>query len=70
MKGQAGPVNSSQFERWLKKQGIVVTLHHSGSHRGLKNPATGQTSILPWHGGRKQIGKGLQEQIKKDLGLK
>jgi len=30
----------------------------------------GQTSVLPMHGGKKQLGKGLWLKILKDLGLK
>ena len=62
-------MNSSQFGRWLKKRGIVIETMKGTGHQSLKNPANGQTSILPTHGGRKQLGKGLMEKIKKDLGL-
>jgi mRNA interferase HicA len=29
-----------------------------------------KTSVLPMHGGRKQLGKGLWSKILRDLGLK
>ena len=64
-------MNSDQAERWLKKRGIVVIPRKGGGgHKDLENPANGLTSVLPTHGGRKQLGKGLFERIKKDLGLK
>lgn len=63
-------MNSSQFERWLKKQGIVIETMKGTGHKRLYNPANGRTSILPTHGGRKQLKTGLMEGIKKDLGLK
>ncbi len=63
-------MNASQFERWLRKQGIEVKTQNGTGHKTLKNPATGQRSTLPTHGGRKQLKTGLMEAIKKDLGLK
>ena len=62
-------MNSDQFERWLKKRGVEVRSMQGTGHKRLNNPANGRTSILPKHGGRKQIGTGLMERIKKDLGL-
>lgn len=63
-------MNSSQFERWLRKQGIVASNLKGTGHKRLTNPANGRTTMLPTHGSQKQIGKGLREKIKKDLGLK
>ncbi len=64
-------MNSRQAERWLRKQGIIVFPQRSGTgHKGLFNPVNGKVSELPMHGSRKQLGKGITEKIKKDLGLK
>ena len=64
-------VNSRQFERWLRSQGIEVREKKAGGgHKMLINPATGLRSEIPSHGGRKQLGTGLMAKIKRDLGLK
>lgn len=63
-------MNSSQFERWLKSQGIVVTTKKGTGHKNLTNPSNSQRSQIPTHGGAKQLGPGLINKIKKDLGLK
>ncbi len=63
-------MNADQFERWLRKQGIEVQAKKGSGHKLLKNPANGKLSEIPKHGGRKQLGTGLMEKIKKDLGLK
>ena len=63
-------MNASQFGRWLRKQGIEISNEGKGGHKALKNPANGKRSVLPTHGGAKQLGTGLMEAIKKDLGLK
>jgi predicted RNA binding protein YcfA (HicA-like mRNA interferase family) len=58
-----------QFERWLRKQGIVVIpARGKGGHKLLENPTTGATSILPT--GSKQLKKGTMDGIRKALGLK
>jgi mRNA interferase HicA len=57
----------AQFKRWLAKQGCSFEPGKGGHlivrRRGLK-------SVLPMHGSGKEIGKGLENKIKKDLGLK
>lgn len=64
-------MNSDQFARHLKKLGIKVIANPSGDgHKDLYNPATDKWSQLPTHGGRKQLGTGLMNVIKKQLGLK
>jgi mRNA interferase HicA len=64
-------MNSRQFERWLKAQGIkIIERKSGGGHRDLHNPTSGRWSQIPTHGGRKQLGTGLMEKIRKDLGLK
>lgn len=58
-------VKSSEFKRWLAAQGATFR-PVKGSH--LKIDLNGKTSFLPMHG--KELGKGLVETIKKQLGLK
>jgi len=60
-----GAVKSSEFKRWLAKQGVTFGTP-KGSH--LKLIFNGRQSILPIH--CKELGKGLVETIKKQLGLK
>lgn len=62
-------MNASEFRRWLKRQGCTFQSHKGGSghltvYRGDRK------SQLPMHGGRKELGTGLVNKIKKDLGLK
>jgi mRNA interferase HicA len=58
-------VKSAEFRRWLAKQGAAFG-SQEGSH--LKVFLNGRQSILPVH--CKELGKGLVETIKKQLGLK
>ncbi len=57
----------AQFKRWLAKQGCSF---ESGKGGHLIVRLNQRRSILPMHGSRKEIGKGLENKIKKDLGLK
>ena len=63
-------MNANQFARWLRKQGIRVITKRGTGHRDLFNPANGRWSQMPVHGGRKQLGTGLINKIKRDLGLR
>lgn len=56
----------SEFKTWLKKQGAEFT-PAKGSH--FRVTLNGKTTIFPDHGA-KEIGTGLVEAIKKQLGLK
>ena len=60
-----------QFKRWLAKQGCTF---EPGKGGHLTRPfgvrLDNKMSSLPMHGSRKEIGKGLEIAIKKDLGLK
>lgn len=56
----------SEFKRWLKAQGATFT-PGKGSHHKVE--LNGMRSTFPDHGS-KEIGAGLVEKIKKDLGLK
>jgi mRNA interferase HicA len=58
-------MKSSEMKRWLTKLGATFT-PGKGSHFHVT--LNGRTSIIPMH--NKELGKGLAEQIKKDLGLK
>jgi len=59
-------MNSKQFKKWLALQGAIFT-QGKGSH--LKVALADKVSVLPMHG-TKEIGKGLEAKIKRDLGLK
>ncbi len=56
-----------QFKRWLSKQGCTFE-PGKGGHPIVR--LGDKMSVLPMHGSRKEIGKGLENRIKKDLGLK
>jgi mRNA interferase HicA len=61
-------MNSKQFRRWLVKQGCVVeTSKGKGGHVLVRRGD--RSSVLPMHGGKKQLGTGLMAKIKMDLGL-
>jgi mRNA interferase HicA len=62
-------MNADQFKRELAARGCTFEVHKAGSghvtvRRGKRK------SVVPMHGGRKQLGKGLINKILKDLGLK
>lgn len=59
-------MKSSEFKRWLKKQGVQFG-RQKGSH--IQIYLNGKYSTFPSHGS-KEIGTGLVNKIKKDLGLK
>ncbi len=56
----------SEFRKWLARQGAVFK-PAKGSH--FRVYLNGRQSVFPDHGS-KEIGLGLTEKIKKDLGLK
>lgn len=59
-------MNSDQFRRHLAKQGCTFE-PGKGGHLIVRRE--GKRSILPQHGGAKQLKKGLMLGIKKDLGI-
>lgn len=59
-------MNSNEFKRWLAARGCSFG-GQKGSH--LKVYYKGRQSIVPMHA-RKELGRGLVEAIKKQLGLK
>ncbi len=62
----AGRMSYSEFRRWLKQQGAEF-VPAKGSH--FRVTLGGRSTIFPDHG-KKEMGKGLVEKIKRDLGLK
>jgi mRNA interferase HicA len=56
----------SEFRRWLQKHGAIF-VPGKGSH--FRVTLNGKSTVFPDHGA-KEIGTGLVEKIKKDLGLK
>lgn len=58
-------VKSSEFKRWLTKQGATF-IPGKGSH--LHVFLNGRRSILPMH--NRELSTGVLNQIRKDLGLK
>ncbi len=59
-------MNSDQFRRFLQKQGCTFE-PGKGGHLIVRRG--GSKSVLPQHGGSKQLKKGLMIAIKKDLGI-
>jgi mRNA interferase HicA len=62
-------MNANELKRWLTKQGCTFETHKGGSGH-LTVRLGDKTSQLPQHGASKELGTGLVNKIKKDLGLK
>ena len=62
------PMNSKEMIRFLKRNGFVEIKGGKGSHRRLKNFATGKVTEVPCHS--KELGKILEKVILKEAGLK
>lgn len=61
-------MKASELRRWLARQGCTFQSHRGGS--GHVTVRLGErTTQLPMHGGDKDLGTGLVNKIKKDLGL-
>jgi mRNA interferase HicA len=61
-------VNAGELKRLLAKQGCTFESHKGGSgHITIRY--SGKKSQLPMHGGKKELGTGLVNKIKRDLGL-
>ena len=60
-------MTSSELKRWLSKQGCTF---ESGKGGHLIVRLGKKFSVLPMHGKQKELGTGLVNAIKKDLGLK
>lgn len=62
-------MNARELKRWLAKQGCTFETHKGGS--GHLTVLLGEKKTqLPMHGAAKELGTGLVNKIKKDLGLK
>ncbi|MDR2677959.1 MAG: type II toxin-antitoxin system HicA family toxin [Zoogloeaceae bacterium] len=59
-------MNSKQMKKWPEQQGATF-VQGKGSH--LKVFLNGRQSALPMHGTH-ELGKGLEDAIKRQLGLK
>jgi mRNA interferase HicA len=60
-------MTAAQLRRWLARQGCTF---EAGKGGHLIVGRNGRKSVLPMHGSRKDLGTGLVEKIKRDLGLK
>ena len=60
-------MTSNQFKRWLAQQGCTF---ESGKGGHLIVRRGSKMSVLPMHGSGKELGTGLVNRIKKDLGLR
>lgn len=60
-------MTATQFRRWLARHGCAF---ESGKGGHLIVRLGKKRSVLPMHGSRKDLGTGLAEKIKRDLGLK
>ena len=61
-------MKSSELLRLLKGDGWFV-IRQSGSHVILRHPVKNGQIVCPSHGSQ-EVGKGLEQKIKKDAGLK
>ena len=62
-------MNAQEFRKWLAAQGCTFETKKSGSGHIVIRRGD-RKSELPMHGGRKELGTGLVNVIKKQLGLK
>jgi mRNA interferase HicA len=61
-------MNAAELRRLLAKEGCTFESHRGGS--GHVTVIRGdRKSQLPMHGGRKELGTGLVNKIKRDLGI-
>jgi mRNA interferase HicA len=60
-------MTSAEFKRWLEKRGCTFQRTKSGH---LRVDLGGRSSVLPMHGKNKELGTGLVNAIRKQLGLK
>lgn len=62
-------MNADQFMRFLRKRHGVQIVNKGGRHPKLAILGD-RKSVVPTHGGRKQLGKGLMKTIMRELGIK
>ncbi len=61
-------MKSSELVRKFERAGWIE-IRQTGSHKIFKNPKTGETIPVPYHGS-KEVGTGLANKILKKAGLK
>jgi mRNA interferase HicA len=62
-------MNAQEFKRWLARQGCVFVTKKGGSGHLIVRLGD-RSSELPMHGGKRELGTGTVNAIKKQLGLK
>ena len=62
-------MNAAEFKRWLAARGCTFETKKAGSGHLIVSLGD-RKSELPMHGSRKELGIGLVNAIKKQLGLK
>jgi mRNA interferase HicA len=62
-------MNAQELKRWLAAQGCTFETKKGGSGHIIVRRGD-RKSELPMHGGRKELGTGLVNAIKKQLGLR
>lgn len=62
-------MNAQELKKWLAKQGCTFETKKGGSGHIIVR-YKGRKTELPMHGGSKELGTGLVNAIKKQLGLK
>ena len=62
-------MTAQEFKKWLAAQGCTFEAKKSGSGHLIVRLGDKMTD-LPMHGSRKELGTGLVNAIKKQLGLK
>ena len=62
-------MNPQELKKWLATQGCTFESKRAGSGHLIVRLGDRKTE-LPLHGGRKELGTGLVNAIKKQLGLK
>jgi len=62
-------MNAGELRRRLARQGCTFETHKGGSGH-LTVRLGDRTSQLPMHGGSRELGSGLVNKIKRDLGLR
>jgi mRNA interferase HicA len=60
-------VTSAELKRWLESKGCAFS---SGKGGHLRVTLRDRVSVLPMHGKNHELGAGLVNKIKKQLGLK
>ena len=62
------PMKKKEMVKFLKANGFEEVRQPGTSHLRLRNPQTGKQTTVPMH--NKDLGKGLEQAILKQAGLK